>query len=230
MRLAKLSTLFFFFVTAELIVEFFASELSTARFFLKPLPIILLLFHALFQKSLSIKSNRLLLLGLLFSLGGDILLLFQENNTLYFIFGLVSFLTAHVFYILTFRALYPQKTSISLFNSIGGGLTTLVFIGYSGMFYYILYDRLGELKIPVLIYVLVILRMLLGAAVILFSPLKNNGKLYLFIGAMIFVVSDSILAVNKFHTPVIHSGVLIMLTYYVAQFCIVRGVQKLNRF
>ncbi len=57
---------------------------------------------------------------------------------------------------------------------------------------------------------------------------KNPGNLYVFIGAIVFVISDSILAINKFYTPIEKSSFFIMLTYLVAQYLIVIGVLKLN--
>jgi uncharacterized membrane protein YhhN len=58
--------------------------------------------------------------------------------------------------------------------------------------------------------------------------MKKNGNQYVFIGAIVFVLSDSILAVNKFYNPIQKSSFIIMLTYLVAQYLIVNGILKLH--
>ena len=54
------------------------------------------------------------------------------------------------------------------------------------------------------------------------------GNLYVFFGAIAFVISDSILAINKFYAPFEKSSFFIMLTYLVAQYLIVVGILKVN--
>jgi uncharacterized membrane protein YhhN len=57
---------------------------------------------------------------------------------------------------------------------------------------------------------------------------EKPGNKYVFVGAISFVVSDSLLAINKFYEPIERSSFLIMLTYLVAQYLIVVGILKLN--
>ena len=86
----------------------------------------------------------------------------------------------------------------------------------------ILFPTLGEMKIPVIVYGLVISIMLLSA---LHLPITKNreASIGLMMGAVLFVISDSVLAINKFYRPFEYSGVLIMLTYGLAQWFIVNG-------
>jgi uncharacterized membrane protein YhhN len=86
----------------------------------------------------------------------------------------------------------------------------------------ILYPVLGDLKIPVMIYALVLTLMVLNA---LFRYGRTSMKSFLlvFLGAILFMASDSMLAINKFLQPFSGAGVWIMLTYCVAQFLIVEG-------
>ncbi|MNR13000.1 YhhN-like protein [compost metagenome] len=91
----------------------------------------------------------------------------------------------------------------------------------------ILLPSLGDLKIPVIVYASVISIMLLFAFNG-FLVWKNPGNKYIFVGAIVFVISDSILAINKFYAPVERSSFFIMLTYLVAQYLIVVGILKLN--
>ena len=91
----------------------------------------------------------------------------------------------------------------------------------------LLMPHLGDLEIPVSIYATVISIMLLFA----FNGLlvwERPGNLLVFLGAFFFVVSDSILAVNKFYTPIPKSSFFIMITYLLAQYLIVLGILKLN--
>ena len=94
-------------------------------------------------------------------------------------------------------------------------------------FLYFLWDKLGVMKIPVIIYALVISTMLLVAIKGYFTWNSKSGKLLL-IGAVFFVLSDSILAINKFYVPIYLSSFWIMSTYITAQFLIVKGVLNLN--
>ena len=58
---------------------------------------------------------------------------------------------------------------------------------------------------------------------------KNSSKYIVLLGAVFFVTSDSILAINKFHSPITLATFWIMLTYLIAQFCITYGILKLNK-
>ena len=57
---------------------------------------------------------------------------------------------------------------------------------------------------------------------------KKPANQLVFFGALFFVISDSILALNKFYTPLKKSSFIIMFTYLVAQYLIVIGILKLN--
>ena len=58
---------------------------------------------------------------------------------------------------------------------------------------------------------------------------QNNAKYIILIGAVFFVTSDSILAINKFNAPIPLASFWIMLTYLIAQFSITFGILKLNQ-
>jgi uncharacterized membrane protein YhhN len=93
---------------------------------------------------------------------------------------------------------------------------------------WVLLPTLGDLTLPVFVYALVISTMLLFALKG-FLNWEKTGSWYILIGAISFVTSDSILAFNKFHTPIVLSSFLIMITYLVAQYLIVVGILKLNQ-
>ena len=74
----------------------------------------------------------------------------------------------------------------------------------------LLYPYLGEMKIAVPVYGIVISFMLLLALHMLFISNKSAGQMMM-AGAILFVISDSILAINKFYSPLQNAGILIML-------------------
>ena len=106
-------------------------------------------------------------------------------------------------------------------------MVLLLLIVYGIGMFYGLKDGLGEMLIPVLIYMLVILTMAITA----FWRNNSVGKwsyVLVFFGALFFMMSDSLLAINKFHTTLPLSNVSIMLTYALAQFFIVSGILKVR--
>jgi uncharacterized membrane protein YhhN len=92
----------------------------------------------------------------------------------------------------------------------------------------LLLPTLGNLKIPVFVYAIILSTMLLFAFKGYLKWSKPAGS-YILLGAIIFVCSDSILAFNKFYKPILFSSFLIMATYLLAQYLIVVGILKLNR-
>jgi uncharacterized membrane protein YhhN len=190
--------------------------------FLKPILIPLLGFGVYFCRKF--RSRNILLSALLFSWIGDVVLLFADISELYFILGLVSFLTAHIAYCVLFNKQLMGEIQI---NKILFGIGSLLIAFYLIAMVTVLMPKLGELKIPVIVYAAVISTMLLFA----FNGYliwKKPAALYIFLGAVAFVISDSILAFNKFYAPIERSSFFIMLTYLVAQYLIVVGILKLN--
>ncbi len=203
--------LFFLFTLVYLVATLFGSgELTTL---LKPLLLIPLMASTVFTEVPSHKNLLFTALG--FCWAGDVLLLFQEQASLYFILGLSAFLIGHIFYIILFVRLLRNKGKISfkLKTFIAILIYLLVFITW-------IFDYLGEMAIPVIIYAGIISAMLYFAVELAPHLTKVNGAL-LFIGALSFVISDSILAVNKFYASIPLSGFFIMITYLLAQGAIV---------
>ncbi|HYG03183.1 MAG TPA: lysoplasmalogenase [Chryseosolibacter sp.] len=158
--------------------------------------------------------------AMLFSLAGDVLLM----NDNYFIAGLVAFLTAHILYIFAYR----QHQGVEQTNSLRGvhriRLAFPILLAGSGLVV-VLYPVLGDLKIPVIIYAGVISFMALTA---LFRYGRTNTASFwlVFFGALLFMISDSILAINRFLTELPLSGFWIMLTYISAQYLIAAGLLR----
>lgn len=151
-------------------------------------------------------QNRLIFLGLLFSAGGDIALDLDRGR--YFVHGLGLFLVAHIFYTAAFLQ--------------GGWLTdrlTLTVISilvvYAVAMSLLLRPKLGNLAVPVYLYIAVITAMGISA---------SFRGLWVLAGALIFMLSDSMIAINKFLQPIPGSNYWIMITYYLAQYLIAKGI------
>ena len=93
---------------------------------------------------------------------------------------------------------------------------------YAATLFIFLYPHIGNLKIPVAVYALTISVMLI-TAVYAFNKNNQQSRKLCIAGAILFVVSDSLLSVNKFYYSFPLANVLIMLTYALAQFAIVKG-------
>ena len=158
--------------------------------------------------------------ALVFSWLGDVTLQLQEENDIFFMIGLSCFLLAQVMYLIAFFS--TKGENVLFFKKI---YLILPVILYGLIILYILYDGLGDMKIPVIIYTVVILTMLSSA---LNREKKVNRQSYILVlvGAILFVLSDSMIAINKFSYPFDMSRIAIMLTYVVAQYLIAIGCLK----
>lgn len=178
------------------------------RFFTKTLLIPLLILIYLFETrklndSSTLSVNKTFLSGLIFSFLGDVFLLFEWG----FLPGLGSFLLAHIFYILCFSKISVKKQLPFLAFSL---------LIYVGSLLYFLFPYLNEMKIPVIFYAFVISAML-------YFAVKTKRK-FLILGALLFVVSDSLLAFNLFLKETKTLSLLVMMTYVFAQYLLVCGI------
>jgi uncharacterized membrane protein YhhN len=194
------------------------SWLSSFHNLTKPLILTsLILFFYLEGKHLLPKTKRNMLFALTFSLVGDVLLMFEDDSINFFLFGLISFLLAHGFYIMVFlNKMNCLKKPIPFIT---------ILIIYALGFLYMLYDGLGSMLLPVVIYMLTILSMAI-TAVLRKDHVPNLSYNLVLIGVLLFLISDSILAVNKFYGKVPFEHLFIMGTYAFAQYCIVMGIIK----
>lgn len=211
------AVLFFLLIVAELVCGN-VERLSTWHYITKPSLLIALIFYFNNQsKTLNLKTRIFILIALGFSLLGDILLMFVDQSQNFFMFGLISFLLAHIFYCYIFLTNRNSKK-----NPMG---LILVLLIYAIGLFYLMKDGLQDLLIPVIIYMLFILLMTVTAFLRYRTPASNSYMLVL-VGAILFVVSDSILALNKFYMPFGFASFSIMLTYALAQYFIVLGLLK----
>jgi uncharacterized membrane protein YhhN len=191
--------------------------------FIKPF-LIPFLFLAVYSCG-NFPSKKFLLIALTFSWMGDVVLMFAFEAEIYFIIGLVAFLISHMAYIVLFSKQLRIRSSRNK-AIFWVGITAIIV--YLILMLSLLLPTLGTLKIPVFVYAIILSTMLLFAFKGYLKWSKPAGA-YIVLGALIFVISDSILAFNKFYEPLLFSSVLIMATYLLAQYLIVVGILKLNR-
>lgn len=210
--------LVFFF--SALTIEIYANLTNNFQLqsFSKPsLMIILFFYFSLNTKKLS--SLKYFILGaLFFSWLGDVLLLLDKQYKPLFIYGLLAFLTAHIFYIFYFW-------QIRKFNKIENLPNALVFVliaTYSLALFGFLAPNVKNLAVPIGIYALVISTML-GVSLTAFDFKQHAFGKICVAGTLLFVVSDSILAINRFVSPFEFVPILVMLTYAAAQLLITEG-------
>lgn len=211
----KFAVLFWILAIADTVGA--AVENQTIHFYIKPLLIPALAAWLYFSKKKSANKN-LLLSGLFFSFAGDVLLLFESRYPTAFIFGLAAFLITHILYILFFLKHKPVEVSLLKKQP----LTGMLVVAYGVSLVWLLFPGLGELKLPVVVYAAAICTMLL-CSLHIFLKVNAPANIFYVLGALLFVLSDSILALNKFYEPIIAANALIMATYCAAQYFIVKG-------
>jgi uncharacterized membrane protein YhhN len=154
-----------------------------------------------------------LIAGLICSLAGDVFLMLPSDR---FVPGLISFLIAHLFYIAAFT--YGRR--------IRPALSFLIpFVLYGIFIYLILSPYLGDMKLPVAVYIVVILVMAWRAWE-RWSFTGEKAAMLAFIGAVLFIISDSILAINRFREPFVLGRALNLSTYFAAQWLIALSIVK----
>ena len=196
---------------------------SAYRFYSKPL-ILLGLIVYFFQISKPISSTFLaksILAALVFSWIGDILLMWPSL----FVFGLGSFLMAHVCYIIGFRLAQKTIPRLEEVNFVKSFFFNLPIYLAAAVIFYLINPNLGALKIPVIAYILVIVSMVATARE-RFGKANPASFWQVFAGAIFFYISDGILAFDRFYQSFPESGVLIMGTYATAQLLIVMGIRS----
>ncbi len=204
----------------EIATEYFHADML--RYIVKPTLMIALAIYFYQEAKPDISSfAKKILAALVFSWGGDVFLMFPD----YFLPGLISFLIAHVFYILAFTENVHRASEIR--SSVNILLFALPFLFFSAVLFSFLLPDLGEMMIPVGVYTSVITVMGISAAI---RPLSVGKQSYVMVlaGAVIFMLSDSTIALNKFmyHGELPYARIVIMVTYLLAQYLIVQGSLK----
>ncbi len=159
--------------------------------------------------------------GLFFSWIGDIALMIDERYPILFVVGLGAFLIAHLGYAAAFMR--NVKDSNSPLNIPKSAMMALPFLAITGCFFYYMKDGLpAELFIPVLAYTIVITIMGITAAV-RHTHVDSKSYNWILIGAILFILSDMVIAINKFVVDFEYDAILNMALYLTGQFMITVG-------
>lgn len=187
-------------------------------YFTKPLLMPILLAYYLLHLPKD-KKDWIIPVSLVFSMLGDIFLMIRENKEQFFIFGLVSFLIAHILYIVYFyKEIEGKKWGLKIIPFIMFVIGFMVYLVPK----LVSNEQTSFLVAPVAIYASVISAMAYFASLRPANPSKSFY--YVMTGALLFILSDSCIAINAFVMPINYSGFIIMITYGVAQYYIVRGI------
>lgn len=187
----------------------------------KPLIIPLLFGH--YMVSVTWRSTPLMI-ALIACWIGDVALMFVSEGQMWFMVGLGSFLVGHVFYIITYRQFRSESSAYELLPVQKIRFSLPVVLAGTGLIV-ILYPVLGGLKFPVIVYATAIMVMVMNG-IFRFGRTTSRSFWMVLSGALLFMTSDSILAINKFLGAVQMGGLLIMLTYIAAQYFIIEGLRQ----
>ena len=174
----------------------------------------------LLYKFQTTKTNYFYSVALIFSLVGDIVLMFKGLN--FFMLGLVSFLIAQVFYILIVSKRIKNysfskmlKLSIPFMLLVIGLITLLESKGLEAMLF------------PLIMYGITIG---VFGTVALYShlELKNEISKFMLFGALLFITSDALLAINSFYEPMHVLNLIVMITYIGAQYFIYKSMVQVE--
>lgn len=176
----------------------------------KPLTMVIVLVIAILGQGTSSFYKSMIIAALLFSLAGDIFLMLPKDR---FIAGLIAFLVAHLFYILAFVSEISELEWWILIPFLVFGVTV----------YVILAPSLGRMRTPVIVYMAAILIMA-WLAWERWCQSSQSGALLAAIGAVLFMASDTILAINRFRYKFELARLLNLTTYFTAQVLIASSV------
>ena len=207
-----------FFIAAVADVYAIITGNETLETYAKPLLLTLLAVVYLVSAN---KPVFWYVLGMFFCFVGDVLLMFKGAN--FFMYGLAAFLLGHIVYIKITVGFLPKDLTVKMITS------AFPFVVFFGVLMYLIYPNLGEMLLPVLVYGVTISTF--GSVAFLnYRGEKSTENLWLFIGAIIFILSDSLIALNKFYEPNELYGVTIMVTYILAQFLICKAMIVKSNF
>jgi len=183
-------------ITVTLLIRAEILQIRRQSFLFKPISTLLIITIAglsFFEPAYNQTYSIGVLIGLLFSFGGDLALLFQEKRKPFMI-GLVLFLIAHIAYSVVFT-LIGKASPWDLVSA-----AVLLAIGLA--FYQLIKANLGAMRIPVIAYILIISLMVNRAFSSFANPTLSSAQAWMIsVGAVLFFISDVILAASRFWRP-----------------------------
>lgn len=192
------------------------TESAELRLLTKGLPVLALFFWL--RTAPAGAYRRWIGLGLLFSLAGDLLLEWPADL---FVFGLGAFLLGHLCYLVAYLGDTRRLAPLALLAALAAS---------GGMFALLASKPLGPLLVPVALYALTIGAMLWRALARLGEPgIERRSAWLAAVGAALFVLSDSLIGINRFVAPFEAAKFAIMITYWLGQFGIAASTFKRAR-
>ena len=195
----------------------------------KPLTLLLaMLFVAASQRASRAdgRSDALLLAALAASLVGDVLLMLPG----YFIAGLVAFLLAHLCYLVLFKLGTAQLQSVGAGTGREvAGVRSIWFpsrralcctLGVGAVMVAYLWHGLGPVLRPAVATYVVVIALMAAQAIGRATLLRNRAAVMVAVGACFFMLSDALLAVNRFAHPLPLASLWVLSSYYCAQILI----------
>jgi len=188
----------------------------------KPLLMITLVYF-LYQSVPSIQRSKafyITIVALVFSWLGDMFLMIAGSGAQFFMMGIGAFLLAQLFYSLNFQFLkFDSERKFHLLSIVW----ILIIVIYSINIWIDLRLNLGDFYIPVLAYLVVISIMAISAGS-RYRRTHTGSFILCYAGALVFMISDSLIAINKWHHPVEQERLIVMATYILAQWMIINGI------
>lgn len=211
----KFTFIFFTILSADIILTN-SETLLPYRFISKPLVIGSLLIYFFLKSSNFNKVDRYpIILALFFMILGDISLLYIDN---YFAFttGFVLFMAANIMYLIAFysKVTYRIQAIIPYW---------MVVIGVCISILLIIYDGVGIFLIPVLIFMVIAFYMV-QTTYVRYGTTNKTSYYLVFAGAILFIISECIIAFRVFYLPVPFERTLVMLSYGLGNFFIIKGL------
>jgi len=216
-------TLSLIIISIHFIAQFLGEEYKLMEAISKALFLPSLMMYLYVQDNVSNKPGKnLVMIGLFGSFLGDVFLISKSL----FIPGMIAFMTTHIFNILFFNKINGLNQPKSKLLKI----TTFILIGFCVFIYFQLSGGMGKLIYPILVY----MALICSAALMAVHVASNKGTRIIannfwIPGMLFFISSDTILAFNKFdwsiNDPIENIGLVIMITYGLAQFLLVKGFQ-----
>lgn len=169
----------------------------------------LFIFAAAVQAHPNLSFYRLMLIAMIFCMGGDVFLALRGEKM--FLYGLVAFLLGHLFY----GGAFFYAAGVNRWTVFG----SVIFLSAGGGVFLWLRSHLGAMRIPVILYILVISGMVVGAGSLMAAgELNLSGRLLAFAGALSFYLSDVFVARQRFIKTEFVNRLIGLPLYYSGQF------------
>ena len=209
-------------VTVALLIRAEILGIKSQIYVLKPVSTLLVIAVALLSlndPSRNMTYSTGILVGLALCFGGDLALMFQDRRKP-FMLGLVLFLLGHIAYTVAFSMLGRASGWVLL--------ATLLLLAAGLGFYRLIATNLGSMRIPVILYFVVISLMVIQATSLLASPAIDDSQAAMIIGgAILFYISDVMLAANRFWRPWKYNRISLAF-YYGGQLLIAIAASHFN--